>query len=47
MSHRWDILQTSYQKNVVFLKIEFVPLKKLLERPPVGKTCSSYTNVLL
>jgi len=35
------------QKFVVFLKTEFVPLKKLLERPPVGKTCSSYTNVLL
>ena len=34
-------------KFVVLLKIEFVPLKKLLERPPVGKTCSSYTNVLL
>ena len=35
------------KKIVVFLKTEFVPLKKLLERPPVGKTCSSYTNVLL
>ena len=34
-------------KFVVLLKIEFVPLKKLLERPPVGKTCSSYTDVLL
>ena len=39
----------SYKKKffVVFSKTEFVPLKKLLERPPVGKTCSSHTNVLL
>ena len=39
----------SYKKNifVVFSKTELLPLKKLLERPPVGKTCSSYTNVLL
>ena len=36
------ILQTCLTK-----KTEFVPFKKLLERPPVGKTCSSYTNVLL
>ena len=32
---------------MVFFKFEFVPLQKLLERPPVGKPCSSYTNVLL
>ena len=49
VAHVRHILQTCLAKKnfAVFLKIEFVPLKKLLERPPVGKTCSSYTNVLL
>lgn len=49
MLHRWDTSckHALQKKIVVFLKTEFVPLKKLLERPPVGKTCSSYTNVLL